>query len=59
MGINISKLKDDLIEESYGAGFVGGFGGAFSEADEIDNASDEELIDIAISKGFDLSDYED
>lgn len=59
MKIDTKKLKKDLKEESYGAGFVGGFGGAFAEANEIDRASDEKVVDIALSKGVDLSKYEE
>ena len=59
MKINESKLKEDLMKESYGAGFVGRFGGAFAEACEIENASGKELADIAKRNGIDISDYEE
>lgn len=57
MEIDIDRLRDDLREESYGAFFVGGFGGAMFEAMDIDRASDEEIIRMALKKGFDIEDY--
>ena len=57
MDIDIRKLREDLRNDSLGAFFGGGFGGALFEARDIDKASDEELIQIAINKGIDLSKY--
>ena len=39
---NKNKHKDDMMEELFGAAFVGGFGGALIEADEIDEDDDED-----------------
>ena len=57
MDIDFERLREDLAEDSYGAFFGGGFGGALVEAGDIECASDDELIRIARSKGIDLEDY--
>ena len=44
------KLIDDLDLEP--AFFVGGFGGAMLEMEEIKRASDDELIEIARRRGY-------
>ena len=51
------KLKDDMKEELYGAAFVGGYGGAFLEADEIDDEDDDELEEHARRLGIDPDEY--
>ena len=56
--IDIEELRKDLLNESYGAFFGGGFGGALMESFDIRNASAEELIQIAKNKGIDLRRYE-
>lgn len=56
--IDIEELREDLLNESYGAFFGGGFGGALMESFDIRNASAEELIHIAKNKGIDLRRYE-
>ena len=58
MIIDIDALREDLMNDSYGAFFGGGFGGALMESFDIDRASPEELIAIAQRNGVDLSDYE-
>ena len=58
MLIDIDKLKEDLKNDCCGAFFGGGFGGALMEAADIENASPEELVEIARRKGIDLSRYE-
>ena len=45
--IDIERLRDDMESDSLGAFFGGGFGGAFIEASDIRNASDDELIEMA------------
>ena len=55
--IDIERLRDDMESDSLGAFFGGGFGGAFIEASDIRNASDDELIEMARRKGFDLDRY--
>ena len=58
MIIDVDKLREDMLNEDLGAYFVGGFGGALIEAIDIDRASDEELVDMALRQGIDLSRYE-
>lgn len=57
MIIDIDRLKEDLHEDSYGAYFSGGYGGAIIEAMEIEEDSDEEIIMKAEKNGIDLQDY--
>ena len=57
MDIDFDRLREDLAEDSYGAFFGGGFGGALIEAGDIESASEDELIRIARRKGVDLEDY--
>ena len=58
MIIDVDELRNDLINESMGAFFGGGFGGALVEGMDIRSASDEEVVNIALRKGIDLSQYE-
>ena len=55
--VDFDRLREDLLRDSHGAFFGGGFGGALAEAAEIENASDDELARIAERKGIDLRDY--
>ena len=57
MYIDIDRLRADLVEDSYGAFYGGGFGGALMEAFDIHSASDMEIINIAKSKGINLEEY--
>lgn len=57
MEIDIEELRADLMNESYGAFFAGGFGGAMIDSVDIKNASPEKLIRIAESRGINLNDY--
>ena len=47
MTIVIEKLREDLKEECLGAFYGGGFGGALMESFDIENASPEELVEMA------------
>lgn len=58
MIIDVDELRKDLVNDSYGAFFGGGFGGALIESFDLQNASDEEIVRIAQNKGIDLSKYE-
>ena len=58
MIIDADGFREDLKNECYGAFYGGGFGGALMESFDIESASDEELVEIALSKGIDLTDYE-
>ncbi len=57
MYLDIKKLKEDLIklkEEEY---YLGGFGSSLIEITEIESASDESLIEIAMNNNFNISNY--
>ena len=58
MIIDVDKLREDMRNEDLGAFFGGGFGGALVEAIDIERASDEELVDMALQQGIDLRKYE-
>ena len=58
MIIDVDKLREDMRNEDLGAFFGGGFGGALIEAIDIERASDEELVDMALKQGIDLRRYE-
>ena len=45
-------------EECYGAFFGGGFGGALVESFDLEGASPEELVAVALDKEIDLSKYQ-
>jgi len=55
MSIDIEKLRETLKQECYGAFFGGGFGGALVESFDLERASPEELIELALERGIDLS----
>lgn len=57
--IDVDSLRKDLLDESYGAFFGGGFGGALIESFDIERMSDEELVKTAIQKGIDIHKYQD
>ena len=58
MTIDIEELREDLKQDSYGAFFGGGYGGAMMEAIDIDRASPRKLVELALERGIDLSKYE-
>ena len=53
--IDIDKLKDDLI--NYFGSATPMYPVAFMDVINVENASPEELVQIAIQNGFDLNDY--
>ncbi len=55
--IDYERLKNDIQSEIMGAFWGAGFGGALSEAAEIENATDEELLEVAREQGIDISQY--
>ena len=56
--IDIDKLRQYMLDNSYGAFFIGDCGGALAEAADIENASDEELVEMAERQGIDLRRFE-
>lgn len=56
--INVDKLRRDLSDDSLGAFFGGGFGGALIEAIDIERASDEQIVEIARKRGIDFRKYQ-
>lgn len=58
MIINVDSLRRDMQEESLAAFFGGGIGGTLIESFEIENASDEELIQMALDNGVRIEDYQ-
>ena len=55
--IDVDRLRDDMRNESYGAYFGGGFGGALIEAFDVERASGEKLVEMAIQQGIDIRKY--
>ena len=58
MIIDVDSLRRDMQEKSLAAFFGGGIGGALMDSFEIENASDEELIQMALDNGIRLEDYQ-
>ncbi|AYA98837.1 hypothetical protein [Lachnoanaerobaculum umeaense] len=56
--IDIDRLRDDIREEFLGAYFGGGYGAALMESFDVDDATDEELVEMAQSMGIDLRRYQ-
>lgn len=58
MNIDINKLREDL-KDYFGSAMFNVSPIAMINLEEVEKASDEELIEIAISYGFDLNKYKD
>ena len=58
MIIDIDKLRKDMLDNCYGAFLVGDLGGALAESADIEQSTDEELIEMAKKQGVDLKRYE-
>lgn len=56
MNIDIEELRKDL-EDYFGSAMFNAGEVAMIDLQEIEKASEEELINIAISNGFNLNDY--
>ena len=56
--IDVDRLREDMENESLGAYFGGGYGGALIESFDIRDASEEELIEMARIKRIDLDKYQ-
>lgn len=55
--IDINKLKQDLKHYYEAAYFTLGYGAALMDSFDLDNLSDEEIIDKAIDNGINLENY--
>lgn len=56
--INILKLKKDLMDY-FGTAVFNGMPNAMIELSKISNASDSQIINLALNIGFNLSEYEE
>ena len=57
MEIDIEKLRKDLIDD-YGTAIFNASPLAIIELTKVENASPQELINIALKNNFDLTEYE-
>lgn len=55
--IDINKLKQDLRDYYEAAYFTLGYGAALMDSFDLDNLSDEEIINKAIDNGINLEQY--
>ncbi len=55
--IDINKLKQDLKDYYEAAYFTLGYGAALMDSYDLDNLSDEEIINKAIDNGINLENY--
>lgn len=55
--IDINKLKQDLKDYDEAAYFTLGYGAALIDSFDLDNLSDEEIINKAIDNGINLENY--
>lgn len=55
--IDINKLKQDLKDYYEAAYFTLGYGAALMNSFDLDNLSDEEIINKAIDNGINLEQY--
>lgn len=56
--IDINALKREMQSDLYGAYFCGGFGGAMISALDLERATPEQLVEIAIKQGVDIHKYQ-
>lgn len=56
MNIDFERLRQDLIDY-FGTAMTIGFGAAIIDISKIENASNEELINIAKQNGFNINNY--
>lgn len=55
--IDINKLKQDLKDYYEAAYFTLGYGAALIDSFDLDNLSDEEIINKAIDNGLNIENY--
>ncbi len=57
MDIDIEKLRREL-EDYYGAAVFSGLGAAVIDLAKVENASPQQLVEIALREGMDLGRFE-
>lgn len=57
MEIDIYKLRKDLIKYYEEILFLGGYGAALFDITNVEQASPEELINIALNNNFNINNY--
>ena len=55
--LDIERLKQDMLNDCYGAFYGAGFGGAMYSSFEIERAEGQELVDMAEAMGYNLMPY--
>ncbi len=55
--IDYDRLRSDIMEYLQGAFFGGGYGAAFVELSDVENCSDQKLIQYANRYNFPLDNY--
>lgn len=55
--VDIEKLRQDMLNDCYGAFYGGGYGGALFSSFEIEREGGQELVDQAERMGYNLLDY--
>lgn len=55
--VDIERLRQDMLNDCYGAFYGGGYGGALFSSFEIEREGGQELIDQAERMGYNLLDY--
>ncbi len=58
MNIDIDKLRKDMLDNCYALFFASDIVAALAETPDIEQASDEELVEMAQKQGIDLRKYE-
>ena len=58
MNIDVEKIREDLLQDTLGAFFIGGYGGAVIEGKNIKDMSSEEIVSLAIKHGLNLKKYQ-
>ena len=58
MNIDIDKLRKDMLDNCYALYFASDIVAALAETPDIEQASDEDLIEMAQKQGIDLRKYE-
>lgn len=55
--VDIERLRQDMLNDCYGAFYGGGYGGALFSSFEIEREGGQELVDQAERMGYNLLDY--